>query len=121
MKESSIISDKQLYEAFSLDTSLPGKFVFTLSSYILDPLLLPERSYELGSVRPSVLQSFSPSILLSGSFLGIGSLVFSESLDGVRGPCGVVHDRARFLGINFFAPKRGKWAKNRVFAIYWKI
>ena len=34
---------------------------------------------------------------LSGSFLGIGSLVFSETLYGVRIPYGDVHDRARFF------------------------
>ena len=36
------------------------------------------------------------SVLPSGSFLGIGSLVFSETEHGVRGPC-VVRDRARFF------------------------
>ena len=39
---------------------------------------------------------------LSRSFLGIG-LVFSETLHSVRGPCGVVHDRAGFFGGRFLA------------------
>ena len=35
------------------------------------------------------------SVLLFGSFLRIGSLVFSGTQHGVRGPCRVVHDKAR--------------------------
>ena len=70
----------------------------------------------------SVLPSFCPSVLLSGSFLGIGSLVFSETQHGVRGPCVVVRDGARFSEKNLFAQKVGKmgqkWAKNMVFKIY---
>ena len=54
----------------------------------------PEGSYELESVCPSVL--------LSGSFLRIGSLVFSETQQGVRGLCVVVHDGAGFFFKNFF-------------------
>ena len=69
--------------------------------------LWPEGSYELGSVLPS------------GSFLGISSLVFSETEHGVRGPYLVVRDRAGFFKKNLFAPKMGKmgpkWAKNSVF------
>ena len=80
-------------------------------SSLLDPGPWPEGSYELGSVCPSVL--------LSRSFLWIGSLVFSETQHGVRGPCLVVHDRAGFFLKNLFAPKMGKtgqkWAKSRVF------
>ena len=62
----------------------------------LDPQLWPEGSYELGSVRPS------------GSFLGIGSLVFSETQHGVRGPCLVVRDRAGFFLKKSFCPKNGE-------------
>ena len=53
----------------------------------LEPRPWPEGSYELGSVLLPVL--------LSGSFLGIGSLVYSETLYGVRGPYGDVRDKAR--------------------------
>ena len=41
--------------------------------------------------------SVHPSILPFGSFLGIGSLFFSETQHCVRGPCVVVCDRARFF------------------------
>ena len=44
-----------------------------------------------------VYLSFHPSILLCGRFLGIGSLVFSETQYGVRGQSGVVLDRAGFF------------------------
>ena len=66
----------------------------------LDPRLWPEGSYELGFVPPSVL--------LSGHFLGIGSLVFSETQHGVRGPCVVVRERARMFEKHFFAQNMGK-------------
>ena len=46
------------------------------------------------------------SVFLYRSFLGIGSLVFSGTQHGVRGPCGVVHDRARFLENMFCAKNR---------------
>ena len=36
------------------------------------------------------------SVLLFGSFPGIGSLVYSGAQRGVRGPCGVVHDSQIF-------------------------
>ena len=73
--------------------------------YLLDPRPWPEGSYELGCL------SFRPSALPSGSFLGIGSLVFSETRHGVRGLCGAVLHRARFFfggvgGGN--CPKNGK-------------
>ena len=82
----------------------------------LDPLMWLEVSYELGSVHPSVLPvlSFHPSVLPYWSFLGIGSLIFSETQHVVWGPC-VVSDRARFFEKNPFAQKMGKmgqkWAK----------
>ena len=56
-------------------------------------------SYKLGSVRPSVLPS--------GGFLWIGSLVFSETQHGVRGPCNNVRDRARFLK-KYFCSQNGE-------------
>ena len=87
--------------------------------FLLDPWPWSEGSYELGSVRPSELLFFCPSVLPSGSFLRIGSLGFSKTQDGVRDPCIVVPDRAGFLEKNIFAQKMGKmgrkWAKNRVF------
>ena len=67
-----------------------------------------EGSYELGSPHPA----FRPSVFLSRCFLGIGSLVFSETQHGIRGPCVVVRDRARFFENKFFSQKWGKWAKN---------
>ena len=52
----------------------------------------------------SVLLSFCPSFLPSGSFLGIGSLIFSETQPGIRGTC-AVHGRARFFEKIIFATK----------------
>ena len=69
----------------------------------LDPQLWAEGYYELGSVCLS-------SVLLSWSFLGIGSLVFSESQYGVRGLYGVVRNSQIFLK-KFLSPK---WSKSRV-------
>ena len=74
--------------------------------------------HESGS-GPAILLSFSPfilpffrlSILLSGIVLGNGSLVFSETEYDVRGPCGVLHNRARFFEKKM-PRKWGKWAKN---------
>ena len=60
----------------------------------LDPRSFPEGSYELGlSFHLPVLLS----VLLSGSFLGTGSLVFTETLYVVRGPYRDVHDRTQFF------------------------
>ena len=72
---------------------------------MLDPQTWPEGSYELGSVCPSVFPS--------GSFLGVGSLVFSETQHVVRGPfvVVVVCDRARFFEKNIFAQKMRKMGK----------
>ena len=52
-----------------------------------------EASYELGFFLLPIFSSFR----LSGSFLGIDSLAFSETLHGVRGPYVDVRDRARFF------------------------
>ena len=51
---------------------------------------------------------------LSGSFLGIGSLVFSETLISVRIQYEDICDSRIFL-IFFLPPKWGKWAKNSFF------
>ena len=73
----------------------------------------PEGSYEVVAVRPSILPSFCPEV-----FLGLAYSFFFETQHGVRGACGVMHDRQIFWK-NFFVPKREKmtkkWAKNRVF------
>ena len=45
---------------------------------------------------------------MSGGFLKISSLVFSGTQHGVRGPCGVAHDRVGFFENNVFTPKMGK-------------
>ena len=57
--------------------------------------------YELASVRPY----FCPSVLPSGSFLGIGSLFFSETQHGIREPC-VVRDRDGFFEKKIFLPPK---------------
>ena len=62
-------------------------------------------SYELASVCPSIL-------LPSRSFLGIGSLVFSETQHGVRGLCGFVRDRARFFEEKKIVPNMVKLGLN---------
>ena len=41
-------------------------------------------------------------------FFGIGSLVFSETQHGVRGPCGIVYGRGRFFENNVLPPRWGK-------------
>ena len=46
--------------------------------------------------------------LLLRSFLGTGYLVFSGTRHGVRVPCGVVHDRARFFENHVLPTKWGK-------------
>ena len=63
----------------------------------LDTQLWPEGSYELGSVHLSC-----PEV-----FLGLAHKFFSGTQYGVRGPCGLAHDRVGFLGGNFF-PKNGE-------------
>ena len=55
--------------------------------------------------------SFYPSVL-SGGFLGIDSLVFSDTQHGARGPCVIVRGRARFFEKIFLSKKWGKWTKN---------
>ena len=58
-------------------------------------------------VFPSDLLSFHPSVPMSGSFLRICSLVFSETQHGVRGPCDLVRDRAGFFEKKNLCPKSG--------------
>ena len=48
-------------------------------------------------------------------FLGIGSIVFSETQDVVRGPCLFVRGRAGFFLKNLFAQKMGKMGQKQGF------
>ena len=71
---------QQLYFSFIFFVQLHFSF--------LDPWLLSKGSYKIGSVLLSVLPSVLLFVLLRPlSFLRIGSLVFSETQFGVRGPC----------------------------------
>ena len=67
----------------------------------------PEGSNELGSILPS----FCPSILLSGSFLAIDSLVFSETQHGVEAHV-LLCMKVAFVEKNFMPQKQGKWAES---------
>ena len=87
----------------------------------LDPRSFPEGSYELGlSFHLPVLLP----VLLSGSFLGIGVLVFTETLYVVSGPYRDVHGRTQFFGKNHIpakVTKNGqKCPKNGVFGFLGK-
>ena len=75
----------------------------------LDLWQRPEKSYEIGSVHPSVLPS--------GHFLGIVSLIFSKFGHSARNPYKVVCDRTRFSVKNVFAPKIGKMVKMGVVSL----
>ena len=44
----------------------------------------------------------------SDVFMELALYFFSGTQDGVRGPCGVVYDRARFFEKNVLPPKWGK-------------
>ena len=67
--------------------------------YILDLCGWPKRSHEIGPVCLSNLPS--------ESFLGIASLVFSETQHVVRNLCGIVCDRA-----NLFEKKKKFFSKD---------
>ena len=54
-------------------------------------------------------------VLLFRRFLEIGSLLFSATLHGVRGPCNVVYDRARFFENHVFCPKNEENIASPVF------
>ena len=94
---------------------LLGLYPILITEKVIGPLALASRVLWI-RVCPSVLPYFYP----GRSFLGIGSLVFSESQHCIRGLCGVVRDRGRFFGKKI-TPKMGKWVKNKVFWTYWKI
>ena len=86
-----------------------------LSCGFLDLWLQPERSYKLGSVLPSVH--------LSSSFLGIGSLVFSETLYGLRGPYSVLQNSIFLekLPSSKNDQNRSKIVQKWAFAVFTKI
>ena len=73
-------------------------------SSLLDLRLWWVGSYEIGSVHPY----FRTSVRLSGSFLGIRSLVFSNFWYIDRKPGEVVRDKAGLFKKNLIAPKMGK-------------
>ena len=99
-------------------------FLFS-RNVLLDPQPRLEGSYKIGSVCRSFRSSFLLSFCLSVSFLGIGSLVFSETYHGVRDSYIVVCDRAGFFGKKPSSVKNdekwSKWPKNMVFALFKKI
>ena len=84
----------------------------TQSTYFLIELqAMTRKVIWVRSVHPSV-QKFSWNWLFS--FLG-------ETQHGVRGPYGVVYDRARFFQKNVLPPKWGKQTKPRVLWTYRKV
>ena len=83
--------------AFSLKQDLVYSHQSLAEERLLEPRPRPEESYKIASVHPS--------FRLSVNFLGIVSLVFSETEHDVRGPYIVVCDRAGFFGKN---PHRAK-------------
>ena len=60
-------------------------------------------------------------VLLFRRFLGIDSIVFSETQHGIRGPCGALYDRGRFFENHVLPPKWGKQDKPRVLRMYRKV
>ena len=96
--------------AFSLKQDL----VYSQQSLTEERLLYPcsrwEGSYEIQFVCPS----FHPPI----RFLGIGSLVFSETYHNVRGPYIVVSDSWIFWKKSPSGKNDQKWPQNMVFGLY---
>ena len=54
-------------------------------------------------------------------FMKLAFQFFWGTRNGVRNPCGVVYDRARFFEKNLLPPKWGKQAKPRVLGMYRKV
>ena len=79
------IDPNSIRKQVSLEINAITKFLLLRMKYVIE-----------GGYWISV-SSVRPPIRLSGSFLGIGSLVFSETLYGVRGPYEDVRDRAWFF------------------------
>ena len=78
-----------------------------LQLYLLDLQQYPQESYQIESLRPSVL-------LFVGCFLGIKSLGFSAVWHGVRNLYQVVRGIVRIFGKTFLPLKLGKCTKNRL-------
>ena len=66
---------------------------------------------------------FHPFVCPSDSFLGIASLVFSETLHGIRGPCSDVHARAGQYLKNLHQAKMTKNGQKQpeIFGLFRKI
>ena len=96
---------------------LKQDLVYSHQSLAEERLLYPwprlERSYKIGSVCPS--------FHLPVSFLGIGSLVFSETYHNVRGPYMVLCDSRIFWKKNPSGKNGQRWPKNMVFGLFKKI
>ena len=95
-------------------TNFPGSYKKGIaglrSGCFIGTLAVAERVLQ-NRVCPSFRLSFG----LSAHFLGIVSLVFSKFWHSARNPYEVVRDSWIFWKMD------RKWAKNRVFWIYWKI
>ena len=80
-------------------------------------------SKKIGSIKQGLFirPSFWPSFRLSVSFLGIGSLVFSETQCVVRGPYIVVCDSRIFWKKSPSGKNDQKWPKNMAFGLFKKI
>ena len=91
--------------------------VYSHQSLAEERLLAPwprlEGSYNIGSIYPS--------FHLPVSFLGIGSLVFSETYHNVRGPYMVLCDSRIFWKKNPSGKNGQRWPKNMVFGLFKKI
>ena len=109
------VSNKQLLLCLKLPSYVSCETPFMVS--LVGP---PGQCGQKGPVG-SVLQS----IHLFVSFLGIGSLVFSETQRGVRGPYLVICDTDEFLRKNPHRVKitknDQKWPKYRSFGLFKKI
>ena len=99
------------------------RFKWKYNYLLLGPLVVAG-SVLWNRVCPSILLSFHPSVLLAKDFLGIVSLVFSKFWHDTRNLMKLCMTELDFPW-KTFCPKIGKlyqrWAKNRVFSIYWKI
>ena len=100
-------------------------YFFKMSCYRMHIYLLLMFTGPLSCSRKDPLKlglSILPSILLSVQTFTWGCMFFfSKFWLGSKKPYEVVHDTARISEKKFFATKIGKWAKNKVFKIYWKI
>ena len=109
------VSNKQ----FLLYLKLPS-YVSCETPFMVPLVGPPGHCAQKGPVG-SVLQSIHVTVI----FLGIGSLVFSETQRGVRGPYLVICDTDEFLRKKPHRVKitknDQKWPKNRIFGLFKKI